>query len=192
MILGILSDTHGNVARTETALRVLERAGAQGFVHCGDIGGLEVLEVLRREPRHGLPGWVVCGNTDFADPVLVKYGELQNLTVAPAGPLWIDAIGRRVVVFHGHEPEFGRLLAYVERHGEVPSGYGGCEYVLHGHTHVVADRIIGPLRVINPGALQRAIVHTAATLDLTTQTVRFWRVNDYVGGDPIEYNPRST
>jgi predicted phosphodiesterase len=61
---------------------------------------------------------------------------------------------------------------------------------LHGHTHVARDERLGPLRVINPGALQRAAVHTVATLDLRTDQVGFWRVDDARSdATPVAYRP---
>ncbi len=189
MILGILSDTHGNVARTEAALRVFEQLGVEGLVHCGDIGSLEVLEVLRSSPLHGIPGWVVCGNTDFADPVLVKYGELQGLTMAPVGPVRFVAGGRRFAVFHGHEPEFARLLNHIGRTDALPADFQPCDYVLHGHTHIAADRFVGPLRVLNPGALQRTVTPTVATLDIQADEVHFWQVLETPTGQIPEYIP---
>ena len=40
--------------------------------------------------------------------------------------------------------------------------------VLHGHTHAVRDEVIGPTRVMNPGALHRATRRTAMILDPAT------------------------
>ena len=41
-------------------------------------------------------------------------------------------------------------------------------YVCHGHSHRVRDERIGRTRVINPGALHHAKVHTIAMLDTDT------------------------
>ena len=46
MILGILSDTHGRAELTASALATLRSAGAQFFIHCGDLGGESVLDQL--------------------------------------------------------------------------------------------------------------------------------------------------
>lgn len=169
MILGILSDTHGHWARTVVALRLLRQAGAEAFVHCGDVGGADVLDELA-----GLRAWVLCGNMDDASALCGTPG----LTVAPQGPLRIELDGRVLVAFHGHEGEFGRWLAALDRHGELPPKLGRCDYILHGHTHVPRDVRVGPVRIINPGALHRAATHTVATLDLRTDTVAFWQVDD--------------
>ena len=131
----------------------------------------------------------MCGNTDFGDPVLVKYGQLQGMEVAPVGPLRLELCGRALAVFHGHESAFARLTGYAEREDTLPPEFGRCDYLLHGHTHVAADHYVGPLRVINPGALQRAITYTVATLDVTADEVHFWEVSDTPGSPLTEYTP---
>ena len=58
-------------------------------------------------------------------------------------------------------------------------------YVLYGHSHRATDVRIGRVRLINPGALDRARPHTVATLDLKRDLVRFWQVDDKAAeGDP--------
>jgi uncharacterized protein len=185
VILGILSDTHGLVTRTVAAVRTLEHLGAQAFVHCGDIGGMEILDALS-----GRQAWVVFGNTDYPDAALVNYGRTLGLTIAAHGPLRFEWAGKAFAAFHGHEREFTRLIESIENAGELPSAFGRCDYVLHGHTHMVTDRYVGPLRVINPGAVQRAVVHTVATLDTREDAVQFWQISeDPRRPDPVQYLP---
>ncbi len=185
MILGILSDSHGRRERTAAAVALLRRLGAQGLVHCGDVGGPGVLEALA-----GLPGWVVWGNTDEPGARTEESAARLGLTLGP-GPLRIERSGRTVLVFHGHEAAFESLLGALEAGDPPPPGLCACDFVLHGHTHVAADVLLGPVRVINPGALHRAAAHTVATLDLLTSDVRFWQVLDDPGaGEPTEYRPR--
>ena len=37
-----------------------------------------------------------------------------------------------------------------------PRRIGGADFLLHGHTHVPRDQVIGNTRVLNPGAIGRA------------------------------------
>ena len=39
MRIGVISDTHGQVANTLAAVRMLESLEVQAVLHCGDIGG---------------------------------------------------------------------------------------------------------------------------------------------------------
>lgn len=173
MIVGILSDTHGHVARTRTAIDVLRQAGSQAFIHCGDIGGTEVLDELAC-----LRAWVVCGNTDEPAEPLLRHAAELGLRSALQGPLRLRLAGRELVVFHGHEAAYARLIDRASDGREPPPGTAAPRYVFHGHTHVARDVRIGPLRIINPGALRRARPHTVATLDLAAEHVEFWPVLD--------------
>lgn len=171
MILGLLSDTHGFAQRTANAVEVLMHCGAEALVHCGDVGSTGVLDALA-----GTRAWIVRGNTDYLDGEIARYAELLGLHFARETPLRLELAGRRLVVFHGHEPEFGRLFNGDEE--DARTALGRCDYLLHGHTHVAADTRIGRLRIINPGALHRAGVYTVATLDIARDELRFWRVFD--------------
>jgi predicted phosphodiesterase len=63
--------------------------------------------------------------------------------------------GKRIALTHGHETaEIRRLLA------EEP------DYLFLGHSHRRIDRREGRTRVINPGALHRAVPWTFGLLDL--------------------------
>lgn len=186
MILGVLSDTHGQEERTAIAVRLLRRVGAEAFVHCGDVGGDGVLGALA-----GLRAWVVCGNTDGPDPALESYARTLGLNLAQNAPLRVELDGRSLAVFHGHEAGFHRLMSVLLETGAPPDDFGRCDYILHGHTHLLALNRIGALRVLNPGALHRAMTHTVATLDLRTDAVEFWEVRDeHPDGEPIPFHPR--
>jgi len=186
VILGVLSDTHGQQERTAIAVRLLRRVGAEAFVHCGDVGGDGVLAELA-----GLRLWIVCGNTDCPDAALEDYASALGLTMSQAGPLRIELDGRSLAVFHGHEAEFRRLMNTLLETGAPPADFGNCDYVLHGHTHLLALARVGTVRVLNPGALHRAMTHTVATLDLRTDAVEFWEVRDeHPDGEPIPYRTR--
>lgn len=175
VIVGLLSDSHGHARRTRAALDVLRAAGAEAFIHCGDVGGLEVLEELA-----GLRVWVVCGNIDCPDRELEQRAAELGVQVTHEGPLRLRLAGRSLAAFHGHEAMCARVLERAARGLPAGAGLDGLDYVVHGHTHVARDMRVGPLRVVNPGALVRARVHTVATLDLAADEVVFWQVLDNV------------
>ena len=174
MILGILSDTHGCSARTAHAIRVLQEAGAEAFVHCGDIGSEAVFDQLA-----GLPAWFVWGNSDTPGPILKRYVQSLGLTLPEEIPLWLELAGKSLIVFHGHEPQF-HPIAELHRIGDSQrlKQIIGADYLLFGHSHVAFNERIDSFRAINPGALHRARPYTVATLDLTQDIVRFWQITD--------------
>lgn len=159
MKIGIMSDSHGRVHRVRDALAVFDAAGAEAVVHCGDVGGLGVLEELA-----GRRCWFVWGNTDFPDPAW--RAEVETLGLPwPDGPVEFTIAGRRLAIFHGHEPGFERSIRA-----------GNYDYFFHGHSHRQADYRVGPTWVINPGALYRVAVPTVAVLDLSSDDLSFLTV----------------
>ncbi|MEY3143836.1 MAG: hypothetical protein RLY21_2329 [Planctomycetota bacterium] len=152
--LGILSDTHGDATRARRAVELLRAGGATHIIHLGDVGSESVLDHLA-----GIDATVVFGNCDDARS-LRRYAEFLGIAVAhPAAVIEVKAGARamRIGITHGH------LLDEIEQlfRAEV-------DILLHGHTHVARDDMVGPTRVMNPGALHRADRKTAMLLDLRT------------------------
>jgi putative phosphoesterase len=189
VILGLLSDTHGREQRTACALDLLERLGAEAFVHCGDIGGEGVLDEFA-----GRRTWFVWGNTDAADPGLERYAASLGLSVPRTSPVQLELAGRVLVVYHGHEAHFHRLMRRLETRDRAAFEQltRGWDYILYGHTHCAADTRVGHVRLINPGALERARPHTVATLDLARDVLEFWGVDERAepSGPPLRFQPR--
>jgi putative phosphoesterase len=184
VILGILSDTHGQAVRCARAATLLKQLRAEAFIHCGDIGGEAVFDALA-----GLRCWFVWGNTDTPSPELERYADLLGLSPPRSTPVRIELAGRAICVYHGHESGFSQAYSIAAAgDGEALARHlGGAAYVLYGHTHVPADVRVGPVRLINPGALQRARPHTVATLDLETDLLEHWIVEDSA---PLDARPR--
>src|SRR3954471_22782613 len=65
MRIGILSDTHDQVARTARAVALLIAEGAEALFHCGDLTGPGVVSACGR-----LPSYFVLGNNDFEEDLL--------------------------------------------------------------------------------------------------------------------------
>ena len=160
MLIGILSDSHGDSAATAAAVRLLEARGAKHLVHCGDICGEQVLDELA-----GHSCTFVWGNCDSPGPTMRKYVLALGLTW-PEPPVILELAAKRIAVFHGHERTF---YAAADR--------DDLDYVLYGHTHKYADRREGRIRFINPGALHRARIKTVAMLNLKTDKLEFLRLD---------------
>ena len=162
MLIGICSDSHGRVAAMKTALRRFDAAGVSRIVHCGDIGGQEIFDLLV-----GREVYFVWGNTDYPSPGLREYLRTVDIPLPGSVPLRLDWAGKRIAVFHGHEPEFGRAIESADL--EV-------DYLLHGHTHQAHDERVNGLRIINPGALHRCRRKTVAVLNLASDDLHFLEV----------------
>ncbi len=167
MLVGIMADSHGDAPATARAVALLVGRGAQKLLHCGDICGEQVLDELA-----GHDCIFTWGNCDVPSPALRKYVTALGLT-CPRQPPRLELYGKRIAVFHGHEPEF-----------RTASALGGLDYLFFGHTHRRSDRTEQGCRWINPGALHRAAVRSVALLDLQTDTLSFLRLDN---GEEISF-----
>ncbi len=149
MLLGVVSDTHGNVEHARQGVRMLENFAVERVLHCGDIGSPEIIPLFAAWPTH-----FVLGNVDghLSMPVATKlagqsfHGRFVSLEFA----------GVKIALLHGDDQ---RLL-----NKTIADGLH--QLVCHGHTHVARREKIGPTLVLNPGALHRANPHTIAIVRL--------------------------
>jgi hypothetical protein len=160
MKLGILSDTHNEIANTHAALAVFQSRQVRKLLHCGDVTRPKMIQLFE--------GWdiaLVYGNIDR------DRTGLANAVAQTAGPYQIGVVcelavnGTRIGVCHGHDEEL--LAAIIES--------GIYDLVFHGHSHSRRDERLGSTRVINPGALGGRYPESRSVciFDLFTQTVEF-------------------
>src|SRR4051794_5557444 len=106
MRLGILSDTHDQLARATLAVRLLHAEGAEALIHCGDLTGPAMVGACA-----ALPCYFVFGNHD-ADNVPGLRQAIEEAGAVCLG--WggeVTLAGRRVAVTHGHmHTDVRRLL----------------------------------------------------------------------------------
>src|SRR5258708_4091378 len=152
MKIAVLSDTHNQIDRVRRALDLLRPHHVSMVLHCGDIEDPPVVELFGGREAH-----FVFGNCDWnKDALAEKMEEVGGTLHENFGHLEVD--GKQIAFVHGDKT---RLLEELEQ--------AGCyDYLFHGHTHVRKDQRMGPTRVINPGALQRAAIKTFALLDLAS------------------------
>lgn len=152
MLLGIISDTHGHVANTLAAVRMLESLSVDEVLHCGDIGSPEIPRLLARWPTH-----FVFGNCDpneaelrlaIASAGLLCHGRFADLTLD----------GRRIAIVHSDDARLFRSTI----------AGGDYDLVCYGHTHQAEQHREGKTLVLNPGALYRANPHSLAIVDMPT------------------------
>jgi putative phosphoesterase len=157
MVIGILGDTHGRADAMAAGMRILADAGAQHFLHTGDVGSTSVIDHLA-----GLQAAFVFGNNDWDRMDLARYAERVGVQcLGNFGDLTLD--DKRIAILHGDDYRMKQKILAEQQF----------DYVLQGHTHVKKDERIGKTRIINPGALHRANPKTVATLDIATDQLRF-------------------
>lgn len=183
MKIGIIADTHGNLAGWEAAWDLILH-DADLIIHCGDLlyhgpkfqpaEGYAPAELAKRINACPMPVLIARGNADAEVDQLVLELPIQQPY------LFAQIEGTRLLATHGHLISPEQLLAL----GET----WHLDFVLSGHTHVPAQHRRGKTRHINPGtttyplsleaALQRRTC--AALLD----GVPHWY--DLATGDEIE------
>jgi uncharacterized protein len=160
MRVGIISDTHDQLARTLTAVEKLIAAGATSLIHCGDLTRADIVTACS-----ALPTAYVLGNNDADWAGLKRAIHTTNGTFLEWGGEVLHA-GKRLAITHGHmRSDVRRLLAAKP------------DYLLTGHSHIAHDFREGPTRRINPGALHRADKFTVALLDLETDELQYLMID---------------
>ena len=153
MKIGVISDTHGEIASTQQALDILDRFQVGLTIHCGDIGPA-VMHLLKGRQVH-----FVLGNTDDPDALRKAITEGKHTLHDQLGTLEIE--GCRVAFLHGHDV---RLLQHTIHSGRW-------DLVCYGHTHVFSSGRAGSTLVVNPGALSRTDFPSIAVVELPSMEV---------------------
>ncbi len=155
MRIGILSDTHGHAEAVGLAVEAFRRGRVELVIHCGDIGSLEVIELLTDWPTH-----FVLGNVDSRAVVAQAIEDVGQTCHGRFGEL--ELAGRKIAFLHGDD---GQLLNQTIRGGQW-------DVVFHGHTHSAKQANVGSTLVVNPGALYGTPDHSVAIVELPSLAVQ--------------------
>ena len=134
MIVGLVSDSHGNTAAIDTMLGLPEAREAECWLHAGDfVVDAEYLEMVTSKKVYK-----VAGNGDWPH------------SKAPED-LMLELSGFRVMLTHGHE--------HGVRYGtEILAENAlnmGADIAVYGHTHIadIAHMKGDDLLILNPGSM---------------------------------------
>lgn len=160
MRLGVVSDTHGNLANTAQAAAVLQGQNVDVVLHCGDIGSPAVVYEFMQWPTH-----FVFGNVD-RDEVLLQQAirDSKQTCHQRFGELEIE--GKKIAFLHSDDQK-----RFIETYSS-----GDYDLVCYGHTHIAESHLEGNTIVLNPGAIYRANPHTIAVVDLPTISIKHLRI----------------
>ncbi len=138
MLVGVMSDTHDNIAQTKKAVAKFNREGVEHVLHAGDFISPFMIDTLK-ELKAPLTG--VFGNND-GDRALLKRKSGMHTSMMIAGTFArIDLGGMRAGLLHGNDRE---LL-------ETLTTCGSLDLLVYGHTHNPEIRKEGGLLIVNPG-----------------------------------------
>lgn len=162
MQVGIISDTHDNVAAIEQATDLFEAEGVEVIIHCGDFVAPLMISYFDEFELHG-----VLGNND---------GDVANLQSA------FDSLGGESQL-HGRfaDLEFDGLsfaVLHGESKAEVEAITAGetYDFVCYGHHHERECSEKGRTTVLNPGAHvlpKSEDDRTVAIVDTESESVQF-------------------
>ncbi len=125
MKIGLLSDTHTKVGRSQKLIDHLVSEGAEFLIHAGDIVKPEILDQLRNS---GLRYVAVYGNNDAR---LIEYHDRYHLV---------------------QEPHYFKLGGATFKLMHLPFYMGAdAEIVVFGHTHVFECDFKNRTLFLNPG-----------------------------------------
>jgi predicted phosphodiesterase len=196
MLIGVLSDAHGNIGGFRQAIRILAKHGADRFVFLGDaVGYIPSVDVVCELMSMGTTVKCIRGNH-----------EAMLLTQTPSAKENIYQLRRTAAQMSSREQAF--LNSWPEKlvidgpfgpalfvHGSPDKPTTGCVYldtdlsvfkgvgrwVFMGHTHRAFVRRLGTCNFVNAGScgLPRDNGHLGAAvlLDLTGDRVELLRFN---------------
>ena len=149
MLLGVISDTHKEIAYIRKAMKKLQ--GVDMLIHLGD----NVVDVEEIEKTFKGPIINVRGNCDFSTKVPFERTMVLE--------------GKKLLITHGHK--YGvkdNLLKLRYRALEL-----GADLVLYGHTHVSKVDFEEGIFFVNPGSctLPKNGLNSVATVEITEEKI---------------------
>ena len=149
MLLGVISDTHGQLETTDRAVQVMKERGVEAVIHCGDVGGSAIVGLFQSLAAH-----FVVGNCDSALKLQTVVEAAGQTFHGRVGKLQFG--GRRIAFLHGDSHSaLQRLLD--EDHWDL---------IAHGHTHVAQCQAFARTLILNPGAFSRCKQPSIALVQL--------------------------
>lgn len=162
MKIGVMSDSHDNLANVRKAMDVFLSRQIEVLLHCGDFCSPFVMAELSRLRHAGVRMQAVLGNND-GDPVLLSkkgegFCEFSDFVVKT------ELDGRRIVLMH--YPDLAEDLFRANLF----------DLVLYGHNHK-ARLEGGERKLLNPGTCSGAMAEFASvavvdTRDMDAEIVR--------------------
>ncbi len=143
MKVGVISDTHDNLAAIREATRVFREKRVEAVIHLGDIVSPPALAVLASEAPG--PVYAVYGN-NCGEKLGLRRVAVKHSAWLQEPPAVLELSGRRLLLVHGFgSPEHTREIVY------ALASSGRWDAVFYGHTHEADYRYVRGVMVLNPG-----------------------------------------
>lgn len=162
MDIGIIADTHDNVAAVDAAIGVFSDRSIDVLIHCGDFIAPPVIRRFDGFELHG-----VLGNNDGeVDGLHAAFDAIGSGSTLHGEVARITIDGRSIVALHGEDRDHVDSLAQEE----------DIDLLCYGHHHRRDDRTVEGTRVCNPGAHFPTVPsphRTVAVYDTTDESITF-------------------
>lgn len=155
MIIGVISDTHNSIARTQRAMKMFHEHNCDLLLHCGDLANTAIVKLCSQLTFH-----FVIGNHD--DELVLQQAAVEHGATCHGELMDLSIGGRRIMMSHGHLKSSMKAMETA-----AP------DYHLFGHSHVALDEFESSTRRINPGALFRTKHPSIAIIDTESNDVEF-------------------
>ena len=176
MQIGIVSDTHDDLAAVEAAVALFDREGVDAVVHCGDFVApfsVTPFDVGGDDPDSGFDFYAARGNND-GEWAVQSTVESFGTYLGEAGTLSFEGREAEGAAAGDPAPDAVDVAVTHGTSGVVVDALVDCgdyDYVFHGHTHAHGVEERGGTVRVNPGGLPIPVegaddAFRVATLDL--------------------------
>jgi uncharacterized protein len=153
MIIGVLSDTHDNLANIRKAVEIFSKNGVEALIHGGDFCSPFTLAEFKPLADRGIKMQAVFGNND-GDRVLLTRRGGDFCSFSDGSRVMMLAEKRFVVI---HYPDIADDLYKA----------GAFDLVIYGHNHTV--RVEGDQKkLLNPGTCSGYLAEAATVAIVDT------------------------
>jgi uncharacterized protein len=154
MKIGVLSDTHDNIANIRKAVEIFAKNGVEALIHGGDFCSPFTLAELKPLAERGVKMQAVFGNNDGDRVLLIRRGG--DFCSFSDGAARLTLGGRSIVVMH-----FPDLADDLYR-------CGAYDLVIHGHDHKARVEGTGK-KLLNPGTCSGYLAEAATVALVDTE-----------------------
>jgi uncharacterized protein len=149
MKIGIISDTHDNLAGLKKGIDIFKQRQVEMMVHCGDWVSPFTLEFFDREMEgFNVPVKSVVGNNPGDTKRTIASNSLKKNPIEwpKTMTLKFDAGDKKAIIYHGDDYDILGALIDCQKY----------DVVFTGHTHAARNEVIGKTLVLNPGSTSYA------------------------------------
>lgn len=160
MKVAIVSDTNNNYDGMRLLLDRLRAGGARWLFHCGGLGSVDMVELLKSWQLY-----IVRGKSERKWQAIEVALQKARLQASLPTQMTVTLADRRIALCRGDDM---KLVNQWSRSGEF-------NYIFHGHGLRRRNEKQGQTRIIYPGALggPRYERYSGCLLDLATDEVKF-------------------